>query len=109
MNKWNSTFVDTMRCYYKSYVESKDERTFRERLSQGLMSPNEFYKAFTAGLIEWLADKHFDMRNELIPVECVLKSPSYPSVKEGETLDEQIKETALPAFKKYNIYITQFV
>lgn len=108
MNLWNAVFVSEMSHNYERYVESKDEHSFRDKLKEGLMSSDEFGRAFTAGLIEWLASRHFDIRNEVKEVECVLKEPAFPSVYEHPTIDKRVLDASLPEFRKYNIFITHF-
>lgn len=108
MNVWNSVFVSEMMHSYKRFLDTKDTEKYKETLRNGLSSESDFERAFTAGIIEWLSSKHFDITSEINPESCTLPDAAFPKMYERPTADTDELRQALPEFQKYNVKIPYF-
>lgn len=108
MNKWSSVFVSELEHSYKRFKETGSCDTLKKTIRRGLRSTNDFERAFSCALINWLSTRHFDMRNEIPEQVMPLQDPAYPKVFDHPTASKESLVKAIPEFKEYNIYITYF-
>lgn len=108
MNVWDSVLVNEAVHNYKRYLDTKEEEKYKDMLCNGLSSDSAFERAFTAGVIEWLASRHFDITARIDSTACTLAEPAFPKMYEHPTADVSVLERALPEFRKYNVMIHYF-
>lgn len=107
MARWNSLFVSEMNHTISRFNQSGDVEALTEKLNIGMTSEDEFCRAYTFGVIDWLKNKGVVLDIALREV-VVLSPPALPPLYLEPAFVGKIgsyTERAIPEFKTYGVII----